>query len=70
MHYTALWVLNCDPSTGKDRWSSMTLLGRSARDAIHIQPWVAPSSTCKAKSQQAVTQLAGQVQPSLCRHGG
>lgn len=48
----------------------MTLLRRSARDAIHIQPWVAPSSTCKAKSQQALTQLAGQVQPSLCRHGG
>lgn len=34
VHYTALWVLNCDPSTGRD----MTLL-QSARDVIHVHPW-------------------------------
>ncbi|KAI1240457.1 hypothetical protein IHE44_0008880 [Lamprotornis superbus] len=38
VHYTALRVLNCDPRTGRDRWSSMTLLWRSARDVIHVHP--------------------------------
>lgn len=38
MHYTALWVLNSDPSTGRDTWSSMTQLWSDARDVIHVHP--------------------------------
>lgn len=61
VHYTALWVLNCDPSTGRDMWSSMTLLWKSARDVIHIHPLSSTHTQLYLQSQEAsgsATQLA------------